>query len=489
MISEKVPDQAEAIPQATTTHGYKPLEETAKWKITPQSFTDDEKNDFGTKREDRIGYLEGLRGLLAFEVLLWTFFRILSPAMVTDTDLDGTRPASFVQTSPEWQSVLRKVLSPLFWDGTLQATFFFVLSGRVVSQTFVERRTATTLAGAAFRRPIRLLIPVSVALALTSILVATGSFSAAQTFSKRVGNAFAQPPPIWESTIQYFYTLVGYFFDTSDSMITTGMLFFQPRGIIWFIPRVFMESYTIYTFSYLLPFTVTKWKFIFLGVFTLALWWIGSFGWYSLTGLTLTELVVVYDLPSLARQGICLPLPRFVSRWRSNLTLSTYIPPVTLLGLGTLLKYLWATKFYDQRNDEIVWHASQTTGGFNTGFEVTETAYPRLDDWFLVAGSFYLLEMGPGLVRRLFDNPILKHLGRISFSLFLVSGMIIMSLGPLIQNHLFVSQGWRNESGILGVCFVSLVPLCLISAEIFHRLIDEPSCLFARFMFKWMKED
>lgn len=98
---------------------------------------------------------------------------------------------------------------------------------------FIERRSALSLAGAAFRRPLRLLPSVTLALAIASIVAAAKGFSNAAQFSQDTQNSFAAPPTVWSSTIQYFNALVGLFF--SRDAIDRGVLFFPPRGILWFV--------------------------------------------------------------------------------------------------------------------------------------------------------------------------------------------------------------------------------------------------------------
>jgi len=52
--------------------------------------------------------------------------------MVVDMDVDLTYPAPWLAISPSWMNGIRKGLSPLFFDGSLQSTFFMILSARVV---------------------------------------------------------------------------------------------------------------------------------------------------------------------------------------------------------------------------------------------------------------------------------------------------------------------------------------------------------------------
>lgn len=79
-----------------------------------------------------VPWIEGLKGLLAIESFFWLFFRTFLPACVY---------SGVIEDEPAWEAILRKVLSPLLWDGTLQWSFFLILSGRVVALRFREFRT------------------------------------------------------------------------------------------------------------------------------------------------------------------------------------------------------------------------------------------------------------------------------------------------------------------------------------------------------------
>lgn len=73
-------DDKQALAGPTSEHGYKKLETTAELKaVTPFAFSADDSNDMGRPWGSRVAYLESLRGLIAFEVSLWAFFRILAP--------------------------------------------------------------------------------------------------------------------------------------------------------------------------------------------------------------------------------------------------------------------------------------------------------------------------------------------------------------------------------------------------------------------------
>lgn len=206
--------------------------------LTAKALSDNDGNDMGRTVERRIDYLEGVRGLLGLETLIWIFFRMFAPAIVTDVDIDGIRPALFVQQSPEWMSILRKVLSPLLFDGSLQMAGFIVLMGRVSVQTFVERREPTTLAGQCVRRPVRLLIPVALSLMMASVLSATSGFKNSAWLADRLRNQTLIAPPPLESAIVYFNSLVAFFFSPITYTTSRAVMSIPPYGVMWFVSAV-----------------------------------------------------------------------------------------------------------------------------------------------------------------------------------------------------------------------------------------------------------
>lgn len=206
-----------------------------RFGITPIALTEDASNDMGRSISNRIPYLEGVRGLLGIQTLLWIFFRFFAPSIVTDTALDGSRPAPFVTESPEWMTIVRKVLSPLLFDGSLQMTCFIVLMGRVTLQTYMERRSATALAGECFRRPLRLTLPVALALALTSLVAVTNGFKHANWLSDRLHNDFLIPPQVWESTIVYFNSVVTLIMAPRTIRNSRAVMSIPPYGVMWFV--------------------------------------------------------------------------------------------------------------------------------------------------------------------------------------------------------------------------------------------------------------
>lgn len=458
--------------------GYTILRGESQWDVTPNAISQDDTHDVGRKRSNRITYIEGLRGLVGLQTLLWIFFRIFAPAVVTDRDIDGTFPADFTKTCPNWQNILRKVFSPLMWNGSLQATMFIIIMGRVGMHTFFERRNGLSLAGPGFRRPFRLLMPLAMALALTSVLAVTGSFKHASAMADALNNDLAHPPKVWASTVEYINTLVAYFFTPYAYTTSVASSYIPPSGIMWFTSVVFQQTYVIMVYAWLMPFTVFRWKNIGLISLTLLSAWMGRWSWYTLTGLGIAEYSIVYR-QILPEHGI--PLNSEKTKF-----LNAKLIPVIFVFLGVLFKYLWISILPADYYSEVVGHINLNTGMLNHNFDVNNIAYPRWDDWFLCTGLLVLVELSPRL-QRFFSSRFLTYLGRLSFSIALVAGTVMLSLGSLLYSHLTVSLGWTNPAQILAVLFFAMVPTSIICADIWSRFVDDGSLLFAKAVFDFFR--
>ena len=217
--------------------GYLVLQGRDRWGITPVAFSDDTTTELGRKRSQRVKWIEGLRGVLGLQTLLWIFFRIFAPACVTEIDQDGTFPADFIAYSPSWTGVIRRLFSPILFDGGLQMTMFIILIGRVSLLTYFERREALGLAGPCFRRPFRLALPIAVTLGLVTAVTATGGFRYATFLADRTHNSLASPPVMWDSALEFWNSLVTFFFAPITYKDARAVAFIPPAGISWFVSR------------------------------------------------------------------------------------------------------------------------------------------------------------------------------------------------------------------------------------------------------------
>lgn len=458
--------------------GYTILKGDARFDVTPKALFDNDQADVGRKRKQRISYLEGIRGLVALQTLLWVFFRLFAPAIVTDRDTDGTFPAGFTKTCPQWMNVLRKVLSPLMFNGSFQGNMYIILMGRVAMQTFIERRDGLTLAGPGFRRPFRLILPLAVALALTSVVAALNGFKHATDMAVKLHNPAANPPKVWGSVVEYVNTVLAFVFAPYAYTTSVASTYIPPAGLMWFTSVVFQQTYVVTVYAWVLPFTIFRWKNIGLVSFLLLSAWMGRWSWYTLTGLAIAEYSTVYK-QLLPAEGIP------VSREKPKFLNPKLIPTIFVI-IGVMFKYLWIAALPQHYYNDYIGHIDLNTGSLNRHWDYNNMAYPRWDDWFLATGLLVLVELSPTL-QRFFSAKVLTYFGRLSFSIALVAGTVMLSVGSLFYSHLTESLGWTSPAQITAALFFTMIPLSILACDLWSRVVDDASMAFARGVFHFMR--
>lgn len=130
---------------------------------------------------------------------------------------------------------------------------------------------------------------------------------------------------------------------------------------------------------------------------------------------------------------------------------------------------------------------------YTPGFKFLSTWVPRyyipLSGWmfYQAMGALLLLPcvMRDPFLRGLLEGPVAQHLGRISFSLYLVHGPILHSLGFWIMPRLFDHFG-KMGGFILG--WPSLLSLTLYLANLWYKKIDTWSTTVGRRVEKFVVE-
>ena len=296
------------------------------------------------------------------------------------------------------------------------------------------------LAGAAFRRPFRLLGPAVFGLTLASVLSATGAFAPGVRMATALNSNLARPARIWTSALEFFNSLVAYFFaEPGFGYFDRAFAFIPPSGVAWVLPIIFQQTYTCITLAYILPYTRLQAKVIgYLG-FGLLCYWVGSWAWYSLTGLIICEFATVYA-PITPRS---FPL-RWSRQGRTLFHMPLWLPPLAVMAIGVVQKYVWAS-YPSGRANEYVAHTDILTAGLIRNLDPARTPFPRIDDWMVITGLLITVEVLPS-VQAVLDNVVLKHIGRLC------------------------------------------VPAALLAAAAVHWTVDVGTMAAARLLFAWMRK-
>ncbi|ORY76055.1 hypothetical protein BCR37DRAFT_383611 [Protomyces lactucae-debilis] len=416
---------------------------------------------------ETIAYIEGFKGLIAFEAFLWVFMRTIVPGASFESIAANPYP-------PRYQSVLREIFSPLFWDGNLQASFFIILSARLVCVRFLRNPDATAMAGSLFRRGLRLFFPCAVALAICMGLSYGNGFALVEATAGALENRIPETPYKIPHALAWFNSVFDLFWHITGTQ--AGVRAF-PTGQLWIVSVVYQESFTVYMVMLCLPFMTKRWAFWSMGVFSLLGYWVSSWAWYGGTGLMIAHAVHNMNIADSAKHGISVP--------RLKQKVSAYVVPAVFLSIGVILKYVYQVAEPNKINDELVFRTPVYGGGLSRDISVNEPTQ-RISSWFVVVGCLMFLEMNT-LLQKIFSNPLFRYLGRISFSWFLLQGCIIYTLGLRINFNLQIQKEWAAPLAQF-VVFLITLPLSVVCADVFTRLVDNPSKWLADYLFDWIRK-
>ena len=70
---------------------------------------------------------------------------------------------------------------------------------------------------------------------------------------------------------------------------------------------------------------------------------------------------------------------------------------------------------------------------------------------------------------------------------FLVQSLIIYTCGIRLFMHIQTTSTTSVEATVVA-CFFACVPATAVFAELFHRLVDYPSQIFAHYVFDWIRK-
>lgn len=369
-----------------------------------------EKDKQAAKADKRIFYLDGLRGLAAFIVLISHVIVAFYPALYFGAE----GRAGF-----EFEDWLSK--SPFFviYSGTFAVFVFFVLSGFVIAGS--SKRTRQPLLLLAVRRFLRLFLP-----SLASVIFAYHLIK------------FVGLPELGASTHwwikQYYQPPVpgpqGALMDTIKAFVRGGSYF---NGVLWTMRTELAGSIMIYFVYRLAPAESLRFS---VAVCAAALF----------VAATVFEISPTFLI---SLMGFALGALVFEGRVR----LAEMAPSVSwlLIGAGLLLGG------YPYRPQGSIYDVFDVFG-------LSAFALPRVvGAACLIAGMLSNLT-----VQRFFQKAVFQFLGRISFALYLLhlplllTGMLLVALAPQYQ----AIPAW-----IIAVPYTMLV---LLLGYAFTRLIDEP---------------
>lgn len=339
----------------------------------------------------------GLRGFSVLLSFLWTFMITFVPGAVKDSAQD---------TSPLYQTVLKKTLSVLFWNGSLIYSLFIILSARSLCIPFLENSSRNVAASLIFRRGLYLWVPVAVGFGIAAGALQSLGLTYIDDFKASINNTSIETPYSISSPLIYWNSLFELFWVNKNYGNQAGNNGF-PSQTLWIVNLIFQQSYTVFMAMIPIPYTRTSWRVNGWALFILSAWWVQSWAWYSITGLAIADVVTNMDFKSKAKRGIALPF----KKWR----LPTWVLYACLMLAGIIMQYVWTAAKPEDTNAELKAHTGlYNSGSLNQGVDPTQPM-ARDDNYLFLLGLLLWIETSD-VLQWILSNPLCTYLGRRSLS-------------------------------------------------------------------------
>lgn len=373
-----------------------------------------------SENSQRLGYLDGLRGVAALAVLVGHTLLSLAPMVVTvpapaETSTTLVRLAISVGKSPVG----------LLWNGNSAVCIFFVLSGYVMTDFALG--TSLGFAAQIIRRYVRLAIPVLLTSTFAYLLLRFGLFhnlKASEIASAGWLGFWYQFEPSFASMM--FESLVGTFLN--------GKSDYNPN--LWTMHAELLGSFYILLICSI--------------------------------GRSRRERAVLYAIFAAYYVYDYLPLFAFGALLREYAEeLRNKMRP-GYLALVALVVGSYFCSLPDAAPDNpLPWHVLMPRI-----FSFDNTRY-----WHSIGAALIVLGVlhSPAAQRVLISN-IARFLGRISFTLYLIHIPILCSL----VSWLIVMLAGRHQVFIVGVCFPLAISLSVGLSALLNSLVDESGIRLSR---------
>ncbi|KAH6644310.1 acyltransferase family-domain-containing protein [Boeremia exigua] len=426
----------------------------------------------------RTAWLDGLRGFAAFLVYLHHH-------QLWSHDIHGNSvfENSFGYNHRHYFAALPFVRH-FFSGGHFAVAIFFVISGYVLSvkplgliQKGQHMASADSVGSALFRRWLRLYLPV---------IGFTLSWMVARHWTN-VWVDFGERKDSWgEEFKTWYYTFKNYSFVflTGDGLEFTS----KYNGHLWSIPMEFRGSVIVYTTSSALSrCTMTARLCCEVALIIYFLYVVD--GWYGalfVGGMLLSDL----DLLSLNDQE-----PRILSKLKG-------FKEFIFFHLFLVAMYLGGVPSCESL--EGYQNLLASSPGWKWLFKLKPQAVWDFKWFYLTWAAIFTVASIPRLplLKRFFETRFCQYLGRISFALYLVHGIVI----HVFTNRLYAAVGFKKDghknishwvglfpltmNGPMGfeLAFWAVqiinIPVTFYAAEVVTKLFDEPSVKFSTWLYK-----
>ncbi|POS76397.1 hard surface induced protein 3 [Diaporthe helianthi] len=433
------------------------------------------------KRLHSTAWLDGMRGVSALCVAIYH-----SSLVWFAVDLHyKLEPGSF--------EILKMPIIRLLVSGPPHVAMFFIVSGYAISHKPLKLMhqgrfadVGSALGSAFFRRHPRLFMPAAVVTFFTALMTQLNWFDPAG--QGLPGTAFpTREPPHANNLYDQMLHFAMAEIQNTDPVGQEHVTGTVPRRVanpydpnLWTLPIEFNSSMVV--FMFLAAFSRVRNRVRMAFAFALLVYFEYFWAYWALflflSGMLICDLhfeIDDYHAQSAKRgtsgDGAVLPLwtrvPHgIVSKIARTLLGSRFLGRIT--GISLFILALWLLSLYEQ--------------------EPIDTFHTHLGAILIV----FVVDHAPFL-QIIFTNSFSQYLGRISYSLYLVHGPLLWTLGAALGHRCLAFTGAdTNEQWVLGIAMAACLwwPVAIWVSDLTYRVVDAKCVQLARWSYeKLLKKD
>lgn len=380
---------------------------------------------------EKFTYLDGVRGLAAFAVVISHYMQLFYPAALSG---DAT------QSHFKWDYLLSNTPLNLFYNGQFSVCLFFVLSGYVLSVKMFKSKLEDNvirklMTSSAMRRYIRLALPAAVSVMLVYFVFWIHGF-----YLKEIMEVTKT------SLHSYYYDKLNtnIFFIIKSAIYNPFFTFASPpdNPVLWTMVYELLGSFLIFSFIALFGNVKKRW----IVYLVLSLAFIQTYFIAFLWGMILADLLKNKWLKSNILIGVCLAF-------------GLYLGSVPYIHLENTIY------------EPFQYFVKVVNRLFSLKIEVKIFAH--------ILGSFLIIfsVLRSNILKSIFAWGPFAYLGKISFSIYLIHFTFIMSFSAYVFTKL--NPHFSYNSSFVLMFVISMVPLFVLS-HFYMKYIDNGSLIIAK---------
>lgn len=372
---------------------------------------------------EKIEYLDGLRGLAAFIVVLHHFVCTFYPAMAEVGKIYHLGPV---------EGWLGNTPFSLLFGGNFPVCVFFILSGYVLTYKFFKTKNREVIVSGAVRRYLRLIFPIAFVIFLAYLMMSLSLFYN-QEIASLTGSSWNKQ--FWTFDQDFSGMIRQAVWDTLFIGSETATSY---DYVLWTMSIEFVGSLIAFSYVMLFGQSRNRWAiYLIAGVF-----FIDSYYLAFLLGILLADL------------------------YNSERPAFKFDNKIALLALLVIGLYLGS------------YTGSIAYPGHDL-FNIAKSVVTEPDIFWHIIGAFILVfvVLNSPLLKSGLSKKVPVSLGKLSFSMYLIHPLILASISSVSFMVLseYLAYNWAGL-----IVFLITVAAVIVSSYFIYRYVDQPGIFLSK---------